>query len=132
MVLGIGQYYTISLVEEKFSIQLSIILDSDTEHSAELRKDLLQYFHSKLDFVVQDFMQAAKKPIAYIPCCFCNKLHLKLALLLQGKQQHCPHKNKPLPLKYYRTLVSDEGNYLLMHVQYCMHVCSLDTFDFNF
>ena len=113
MILGIGQYYTVSLAEEKFSIQLTIILDPDTEHSAELRKDLLQYFQLKLDLVVEDFVSAAKKPIAYIPCCFCDKLHLKLTLLLQGKQQHCPNKNKPLPLKYYRTLVSDEGKILL-------------------
>ncbi|XP_065916153.1 uncharacterized protein [Dysidea avara] len=110
MVLGNGQYYTVSLAEEKFSIQLSIILLPDTEHSAELRKDLLQYFMSKLDLVVEDFMSAAKKPIAYIPCCFCNHLHLRLLLLLQGKQQHCPTKNKPLLLKYYRTLVSDEDD----------------------
>ncbi|XP_065914608.1 uncharacterized protein [Dysidea avara] len=110
MVLGNGQYYTVSLAEEKFSIQLSIILLPNTEHSAELRKDLLQYFMSKLDLVVEDFMSAAKKPIAYIPCCFCNQLHLRLSLLLQGKQQHCPIKNKPLLLKYYRTLVSDEDD----------------------
>ena len=119
MVLGNGQYYTVSLAEEKFSIQLSIILLPNTEHSAELRKDLLQYFMSKLDLVVEDFMSAAKKPIAYIPCCFCNQLHLRLSLLLQGKQQHCPIKNKPLLLKYYRTLVSDEGKYLFM---YSLHV----------
>jgi len=116
MVLGSGQYYTVSLAEDKFSIQLSIILLPDTEHSAELRKDLLQYFQSKLDLVMEDFMAAAEKPIAYIPCCFCNQLHLRLEILQQGKQQHCPYKNKPLPLKYYRTLVSDEGKNLQFNV----------------
>ena len=111
MVLGSGQYYCVSYNEEKCSIQLSIIFIPDTDSSAKQRTDLLQYFQTKLDEIMTDFMPAAKKPVAYIPCYHCNELHAELQLLLKRQQQHCPIKDQPIPKQYYTDLITDQGSY---------------------
>ena len=109
MVLSRGQYYCISLCEEKYSIQLSFVFLPGGGHLAEHRIELLQYFQSKLEAVMADFMSATTKPVAYIPCCYCNKLHVELKLLLEGEQQHCPRKNQHLLDHHYCDLVTDQG-----------------------
>ena len=118
MVLGNGQDYCVSLAEEEHCIKLSIILSADTEHSAEERRDLLEFFQSKLEEIVTDFMPASKMPIAYIPCFYCDQLHARVEVLLEGKQLHCPVKDKPLPKDYYCSLVTDQGLYLLYNTKY--------------
>ncbi|XP_065893921.1 uncharacterized protein [Dysidea avara] len=108
MVLGNGQDYCVSLAEEEHCIKLSIILSADTEHSAKERRDLLEFFQSKLEEIVTDFMPASKMPIAYIPCFYCDQLHARVEVLLEGKQLRCPVKDKPLPKDYYCSLVTDQ------------------------
>ena len=90
MSLSRGQHYCISLCEEKHSIQLSFIFLQGGGHLAEHRIELLQYFQSKLEVVMEDFMCATSKPVAYIPCYYCNQLHVELQLLFQNDQQDCP------------------------------------------
>ena len=116
LVLGSGQYYYLSHNEEKCSIQLSIVFIPDIDHSAKQRKELLKYFQSKLDELMTEFMPAAKKPVANLPCYHCDQLHVELQLLLKGKQQHCPIKDQPIPKQYYTDLITDQGLLTFIHV----------------
>ena len=109
MVLGRDQYYCANVCEEKDSIQLSFILLSGGHHSADQRIELLQYFQHKLEMVMEDFMQASTKPVAYIPCCFCDEFHVELQRLIEGQQQHCASIGKPLPDEHYLDLISNKG-----------------------
>ena len=122
-MLGNGQYYCLSLSEEKSSIKLSIILLPDNQHSSKERKELLDYVQSKLEAVIADFLPATKKPVAYIPCCYCDRMHVRLQLLLDGKQQHCSAvKDKPLPKNHYCHLVTDQGEYSIPCALYCHYI----------
>ena len=76
---------------------------------AEHRRELLQYFRSKLEVVMEDFMGATSKPIAFIPCCYCSQLHVELEMLLKGEQQDCPENIDPIPIQYYCDLITDQG-----------------------
>ena len=114
MVLGRDQYYCITVCEEKDGIQLSFILLSGGHHSADQRIDLLLYFQRKLEMVMEDFMQASTKPVAYIPCCFCDELHVELQRLIRGQQQHCASVRKPLPDEHYLDLIIDKGTYIVI------------------
>ena len=109
MALSQGQRYCISLCEEKYSIQLSFVLLPGGGHLAEHRRELLQYFRSKLEVVMEDFMEATSKPIAFIPCCYCSQLHVELEMLLMGEQQDCPENIDPIPTQYYCDLITDQG-----------------------
>ena len=110
MVLDQEQYYCVSLCEELHCIQLSILL-LEQNHSAKHRFELVQYIQSKLQYLMSEFMQAATRPKAYIPCYFkdCNKLHVELELLCEGQHQHCPFEEKPIPKGYYQDLFTGEG-----------------------
>jgi len=92
MVLSSGQYYCVSLNEEKSYIKLSVVLLPNCEHSSQERIELLQFFQLKLEEVITEFMPASKLPIGYFPCCYCDQLHARVEALLNGKQQHCPVK----------------------------------------
>ena len=109
MVLGHDQYYCVSLCEEKDSIQLSCILLSGGHHCADQRIELLMYFQYKLEMVMEDFMQASTKPVAYIPCCFCDEFHVELQHLIEQQQQHCASVEKPLPDEHYLDLIVNKG-----------------------
>jgi len=111
MVLDDGQYYCVSLCEEKCSILVSFILLPGGNHSAKHRIDLLQYFESKLDAVMEDFMNASSKAITYIPCCYCSNFHFKFKLLLEKRRQYCPKIKRPIPKEYYSDLITDQGLY---------------------
>ena len=117
MVLGRDQYYCVSVCEEKDSIQLSFILLSGGRHSADQRIELLQYFQHKLGMVMEDFMQASTKPVAYIPCCFCDELHVELQRLIEGQQQHCTSIGKPtcIPDEHYLDLIINKGTLSLLY-----------------
>ena len=118
MVLGRDQYYCINICEEKYSLQVSFMLLPGGRHCADQRIDLLKYFEFKLEMVMEDFMKASAKPVAYIPCCFCEELHVEFQLLLEGKQQHCASVEKPLPDEYYCDLITNKGTYV------CNEVCT--------
>ena len=109
MVLGRDQYYRVTVCEEKDSIRLSFILLSGGHHSADQRIELLQYFQHQLEMVMEDFMQASTKPVAYIPCCFCDDLHVELQRLIKGQQQHCASVGRPLPDEHYLDLIINKG-----------------------
>ena len=110
MVLGKGQFYCVSLCEELCSIQLTFLLHGKN-HAAKQRQELFQYIQSKIELLMDDFMQAATKPEAYIPCYYkdCNDLHVELQLLHDGEDQYCPFKEEPIPDDYYRDLFLDQG-----------------------
>ena len=110
MVLGKGQYYCVSLHEEKHSIQLSFVLHGK-KHSADQRFELFQYIRSKLEMLMDDFIQASTKPRAYVPCYFmnCDYLHVELQLLDDGEGQYCPSAVKPIPDNYYSDLFPSKG-----------------------
>ena len=110
MVLGSGQYYCVSLCEEMCSIQLSFLLHGKNQ-LGEQRLELFQYIQSKLELLMNDFMQASTKPKAYIPCYYkdCSKLHVEVKMLRYGEEQHCPTVEKPVPEDYYRDLFPIQG-----------------------
>ena len=110
MVLGKGQYYCVSLCEELCSIQLTFLLHGKN-HSAKQRQELFQYIQSKIELLMNEFMQAATKPEVYIPCFYkdCNRLHVELKLLCDEEDQHCPYAENPLPSDYYCDLFPDQG-----------------------
>jgi len=111
IVLDSGQYYCVSLCEEKCSILVSFILLPEGNHSAKHRIELLHYFQFKLDEVMEDFMNASSKAIAYIPCCYCSEFHFKFKFLLEKRRHHCPKVMQPIPKEYYVDLIPDQGLY---------------------
>ena len=105
MVLNYGQYYSVSLCEEKSSIQVDIILEESMEESAENRKQLIEFFQTTLENICHDMIPAASKPIPYIQCPHCDKIHLKLKILLEGRAQLCDMKS--IPKDHYQDLFRD-------------------------
>ena len=112
MVLGRDQYYCLNICEEKYSLQLSFMLLPGGHHSADQRIEFVKYFGSRLEMVMEDFMKASSKPVAYIPCCYCEDLHVEFQLLLEGEQQHCAVE-KPLPDDYYCDLITNKGVFII-------------------
>ena len=110
MVLGKGQFYCVSLCEQLCSIQLTFLLHGKY-HSAKKRQELFLYVQSKIERLMDEFMQASRKPKAYIPCYYkdCKRLHVELQLLRDGEDQYCPLEEKPLPDYYYCDLFLDQG-----------------------
>ena len=113
MVLGRDQYYYLNICEEKHSLQLSFMLLPGGRHSADQRIEFVKYFGSRLEMVMEDFMKASSKPVAYIPCCYCENLHVEFQLLLEGEQQHCAIVEKPLPDDYYCDLINNKGVFII-------------------
>ena len=113
MVLGRDQYYCLNICEEKYSLQLSFMLLPGGRHSADQRIEFLKYFESKLELVMKDFMKASSKPVACIPCCYCEDLHVELQPLLEREQQHCAIVEKPLPDDYYCDLITNKGVFII-------------------
>lgn len=105
MVLNHGQYYGVSLHEEKSSIQVDIILEESIEESTKNRKHLIDFFQTMLEKICNDMIPAASKPVPYIQCPNCNKVHLKLINLLEGRAQLCNMKS--IPRHYYQDLFRD-------------------------
>ena len=102
MVLSPGQFYCISLCKQKCSIQLDIILDKNTTRSPKHRKELVKFFQTTLEQIRKEIMAAATKPILYVECPYCSKLHIKYANLFKGGSQMC--QAKPVPRNYYQDL----------------------------
>ena len=109
MSLSNGQCYYISLCEEKCSIRLSFVFQPVGDRLATYRIELMEYFQSNLKAVMEDFMNATSKPVAYIPCYYCKQLHVKFQSLFEKQQLHCPDSTQPIPQWYYCDLVSDKG-----------------------
>ena len=116
MALGREQYYIINLHEGRHCIQLSFLLEGKSRYFQQ-RHELFCYIQSKLEQLMSDFMQASTATKAYVPCFYpeCNKLHVQLQLLCDGKYQHCPTVEKLIPDDYYCDLFSDQG---LHHYNY--------------
>ena len=105
MVSNHGQYYSVSLCEEKSSIELDIILEQSMETSAENRKQLVNFFQTTLEKICNDLVPASSKPVPYIKCPHCDNLHLILRNLLEGRAQLCNLKS--VPRDYYQDLFRD-------------------------
>ena len=110
IVLDRNQQYCVSLHEDTSSIQLSFLLHGK-DTSAEQRYQLFQYIQSKLELLMNDFMQASTKPKAYVPCCYddCHEFHVELQLLCSKEYQYCPTEDKSIPDDYYSDLFPDQG-----------------------
>ena len=81
LVLGIDQYYYVSLSDEKDSIRLAITPDEDGVVGAEGKQNrwnLVEFCRDKLKEITTTFMPASAPPECYIPCSLCLNLHLKL------------------------------------------------------
>ena len=116
MVLDHKQHYCLSLCEDTSSIQLSFMLHGK-DSSAEQRYQLFQYIQSKLELLMNDFMQASTKPTVFVPCYYkdCHKLHFKLQLLCSKRPKYCPTKEKPIPENYYSDLFPDQGLHYIIN-----------------
>ena len=112
IVLDDKQQYCINSCEETCSIQLTFLLRKE-DSSAEQRYELFCYLQSKLELLMNDFMQAANKPKVYIPCCFknCHKLHVELQLMCNKQYQYCPTEDDYIPDDYYVDLFPKQGNF---------------------
>ena len=122
IVLDRNQQYCVSLQEDMCSIQLSFMLHGK-DSSAEHRYQLFQYLQSKLELLMNDFMQASTKPKAYVPCYYkdCHKLHVELQLVCNKEYQYCPTEDKPVPDGYYFDLFYDQG----LQYNHCLIIYSL-------
>ena len=111
IVLDRSQQYCVSLHEDTSSIQLSFLLVHGKDSSAEHRYQLFQYIQSKLELLMNDFMQASTKPKPYVPCPYkdCHKLHVELQLVCNKEYQFCPTEEKPIPDDYYSDLFPNQG-----------------------
>ena len=125
MVLNHGQYYSVSLCEEKNSIQVDIILGKSMKKSAENCKQLIDFFQTTLGKICNDLIPASSKPIPYIQCPHCDKVHLKLRNLLEGRALLC--NMIPVHQDYYQDLFREfQGTILAIY--YRLHFCYLHSF----
>ncbi|XP_065883364.1 uncharacterized protein [Dysidea avara] len=111
MVLDHGQFYRVTICEEHTSIQLDIILEKYVgEDSSENRKQLVNFFQSKLNQICKDWIPACPKVKAFIPCPFCNDLHiLYKSLSKESLRLVCSTIKKPIPSGYYQNIFCCEG-----------------------
>ena len=116
MVLDHKQHYCLSLCEDASNIKLSFLLHRK-DSSAEQRHRLFQYIQSKLELLMDDFMQASTKPMAYVPCYYkdCHKLHVELQLLCSKEYQFCPTEEKHIPDNYYSDLFPYQGLHYIIN-----------------
>ncbi|XP_065911265.1 uncharacterized protein [Dysidea avara] len=106
LVLGIDQYYYVSLSDEKDSIRLAITPDEYGVVSAvglQNRWNLVTLFCAKLKETMATFMPASAPPECYIPCNLCPKLHLKLDEIRANQMPLCCSRGKLAP-DYYQSL----------------------------
>ena len=102
MVLNPDQYYSVNLCEEKSSIQVDIILGHSMKKSAKNRKHLVDFFQVMLENICHDLIPASSKPIPYIQCPHCDRVHLKLRNALEGRTLIC--NMIPIHNGYYQDL----------------------------
>ena len=114
MVLNHGQYYSVSLCEEKSTIQVDIILGKSMKKSAENRKLLIGFFQTTLEKICHDIIPASSKPIPYIQCPHCDQAHLKLRNLLEEREMFC--NMVPVHQDYYQDLFREcQGTLLALY-----------------
>ena len=127
MILSPGQFYCISLSKERKSIQLDVILDKNTPASAKNRKELMEFFQSTLEQIRKEIMPASAKPILYVECPYCPKLHIKYSNLFEGGVQLC--HTEPIPLDHYQDLFKNIQGIVkcvvscLVVINYCCCLC---------
>ena len=77
----------------------------DDVDSVQERRELIDDVTKLLDDVMKVFMQAAKRPILFVPCPLCPTLHVLLSDVCSGDTIFCPHSNDTsLPTGYYSDL----------------------------
>ena len=126
MVLNHGQYYSVSLCDEKNSIQVDIILEKSMKKSAENRKQLIDFFQTTLEKICDDLIPASSKPIPYIQCPHCDKVHLKLRNLLEGRALLCNMIS--VHQGYYQDLFRECQGTILAIYSSMLHLCYLHSF----
>ena len=119
MVLNHDQYYCVNLCVKKNSIQVDIILGRSMKKSAENRKHLIDFFQTMLEKICHDLIPASSKPIPYIQCPHCDKVHLKLRNALEGRAVMC--NMTPVCKDYYQDLFREcQGIRLAIYFSFCI------------
>lgn len=124
MALNHGQYYSVSLSEERSTIQLDILLEQNAKSSAEDRRQLIDFFIDKLEQTCHEFMPASDKPVAYTPCPYCDDLHIKYKNLLEGRPSLCNMRlnYKSIPSDYYQDLFNGTLIVYIIIILCCYYV----------
>ena len=121
MVLNQGQYYSVCLREEKSSIQVDIILEKSMKKSAENRKQLINFFQETLEKICKDMIPASSRPLPYIQCPHCDKVHLKLKNVLESRAQLCSIYS--IDQDYYQDLFRNfQGIPIKMFCCHCIYI----------
>jgi len=111
MVLDHGQFYRVGICEDHASVQLEFILEKSVEGSSENRKQLFNFFQSRLSQVCKDWIPAYPKVKALIPWPFCDSLHILFkSLSKKDLRLVCSTVQKPIPPDYYQNLFHSEGS----------------------
>jgi len=121
LVLGIDQYYYVSLSDEKDCIRLAITPDESNVVSItglQNRWNLVEFFNAKLQKITATFMPASSRPECYIPCNLCPKLHLKLDEIRANQNPLCCFRGRLAP-DYYQDLRQYPGK---LFVFMCMRM----------
>ena len=122
LVLGIDQYYYVSLSDEKDCIRLAITPDERDVVSItglQNRWNLVEFFSAKLQKITATFMPASSPPECYIPCSLCPKLHLKLDEIRANQMPLCCFRGRLAP-DYYLGLRQYPGNFFIICILPCM------------
>jgi len=128
MALNHGQYYSVSLCDERSSIQLDILLERDVQSSAEDRRQLIDFFTDTLEQTCQEFMPSSDKPVAYTPCPHCDDPHIKYKNLLEGRPSLCKHLKSSIPSDYYQDLFNGTQIVCII-ISHCYYYASTQVLD---
>ena len=114
MVLGVDQYYYISLREDQDSVCLIMTPDEGsiiTDAGHKERRELMKFFQHTLVSIVKSLSKISEEiqlPIAHVPCPQCDKLHIPLDVVVSTRKRCLRCKTK-IPLGYYSDL-AEKGN----------------------
>ena len=103
--LGSHQKYYISRYDTEYmkGVKLTITAVGNDADSVQQRWELIQFIDEQLINILKMFMPAETKPLQYIPCPHCVKLHIKIDQI--GTPTCCPHTDKDTPASYYTDLL---------------------------
>ena len=124
LVLGIDQYYYVTLSDENDSIRLAITPDEDGVVSIaglQNRWNLIEFFSAKLREITTTFMPASAPPECYIPCSLCPNLHIRLDEIRANEMPLRCSRGR-LTSDYYKSLRQYPGTYTQSIVQLCVTV----------
>ena len=114
MSLSRGQLYFLRFLPNTSSVCLTILLQKLHLSSAVDRAELIDFVQSDLNAIHKEFMPACAPPIAYVPCQYCQKPHIKLDELRKGLNIFC--KGESIDEDYYHELFHEEGTVVMYKI----------------